>query len=408
MRNHLGERRHGRASRPFGRFSVGIVLVLLATFIPAYTASAAPKACNDGLDNDGDSLIDYPADPGCANKGDNDESNQPPPPPGCVGVNVAAGANLRNTFALYGGGTTYCLAAGTYTVPDSADAGELRMDSGDVVWGAGKGVTIIDGTAVNALVGATGGASLPYTYRDLSIGHAGRFINPASACPASGDCGKAFFSGIPTLLNLRCFDNGQTCVGVGVVGVTLDNVECDGNSWHPESITTGNGACVKFMWGNLVVRNSNIHDNFANGLWADYCDNDLQFPCTFLVENNTINHNGHAGVDWEMSGFWRTGDNAIVRNNTIQNNGWNAAPYSEAGQGVFVPDGVNIDIHHNVFGGNQFYASGSLQCCRAVRILYTGRLPGGQFYGITIHDNTLNGDLIVSCSIAGVTCSNNA
>ena len=31
--------------------------------------------CNDGIDNDGDSLIDYPSDPGCCSSSDNDEYN---------------------------------------------------------------------------------------------------------------------------------------------------------------------------------------------------------------------------------------------------------------------------------------------------------------------------------------------
>jgi len=35
----------------------------------------APAAqCNDGIDNDGDTLIDYPADPGCTGPSDNDET----------------------------------------------------------------------------------------------------------------------------------------------------------------------------------------------------------------------------------------------------------------------------------------------------------------------------------------------
>ena len=37
--------------------------------------------CADGLDNDGDGLIDFPADPGCVDAADNDEFNAPPPPP---------------------------------------------------------------------------------------------------------------------------------------------------------------------------------------------------------------------------------------------------------------------------------------------------------------------------------------
>lgn len=45
-----------------------------------------PPACSDRLDNDGDGLIDYPADPGCESTGDDDETDPPPacktPPPG--------------------------------------------------------------------------------------------------------------------------------------------------------------------------------------------------------------------------------------------------------------------------------------------------------------------------------------
>jgi hypothetical protein len=37
--------------------------------------------CEDGLDNDGDSKIDYPADPGCGIDTDLDETDPPPPPP---------------------------------------------------------------------------------------------------------------------------------------------------------------------------------------------------------------------------------------------------------------------------------------------------------------------------------------
>ena len=40
-----------------------------------------PPACADGGDNDGDGLADWPADPGCASAADGDEFNVPPPPP---------------------------------------------------------------------------------------------------------------------------------------------------------------------------------------------------------------------------------------------------------------------------------------------------------------------------------------
>jgi hypothetical protein len=53
-------------------FAVGLGLVLL----PVGTASAQETACNDGLDNDGDKLIDC-KDPDCAT----DPACKVPPPP---------------------------------------------------------------------------------------------------------------------------------------------------------------------------------------------------------------------------------------------------------------------------------------------------------------------------------------
>jgi hypothetical protein len=43
----------------------------------ALPISRAPAACNDGLDNDNDGVIDYPADSGCSSITDNDETVQP-------------------------------------------------------------------------------------------------------------------------------------------------------------------------------------------------------------------------------------------------------------------------------------------------------------------------------------------
>lgn len=39
------------------------------------TPIPAQSQCNDGIDNDGDGFIDFPADPGCTNKGDNSETD---------------------------------------------------------------------------------------------------------------------------------------------------------------------------------------------------------------------------------------------------------------------------------------------------------------------------------------------
>ena len=55
--------------------------VLLTSGSAAYAAAAPPlKQCADGIDNDGDLKIDFPADPGCENRNDNNEVD---PLPAC-------------------------------------------------------------------------------------------------------------------------------------------------------------------------------------------------------------------------------------------------------------------------------------------------------------------------------------
>ena len=68
-----------------------------------------PPVCSDGLDNDGDGLVDYPADPGCDDAADMDESNpelcgvdgngepievQPMPSSGHVVANTSMGSSV--------------------------------------------------------------------------------------------------------------------------------------------------------------------------------------------------------------------------------------------------------------------------------------------------------------------------
>jgi len=49
--------------------------VLLMSASAEYAAAAPPiKQCKDGIDNDGDLKVAYPADPGCGNLNDNRRS----------------------------------------------------------------------------------------------------------------------------------------------------------------------------------------------------------------------------------------------------------------------------------------------------------------------------------------------
>jgi hypothetical protein len=57
-----------------------VLLTLVAAFVPALSASAvkARPQCSDGIDNDGDGLIDLGHDPGCTSPSDNDETDNLP------------------------------------------------------------------------------------------------------------------------------------------------------------------------------------------------------------------------------------------------------------------------------------------------------------------------------------------
>ncbi len=57
-------------------------LLLVALLVIGLVIAGPPKgkgkpACKDSQDNDGDGLIDYPADPGCDSPEDRDEYNEP-------------------------------------------------------------------------------------------------------------------------------------------------------------------------------------------------------------------------------------------------------------------------------------------------------------------------------------------
>lgn len=52
-----------------------VLALIVATAAFSMSAQAAPKKCNNGLDDDNDDLVDYPADAGCSSSGDNTEAS---------------------------------------------------------------------------------------------------------------------------------------------------------------------------------------------------------------------------------------------------------------------------------------------------------------------------------------------
>jgi len=71
-----------------------ITALVIAMSILALTVFAAPKKCNNGVDDDNDGLVDYPNDPGCSGKQDNTETGT-----SLVCDNGADATNDRDTLA---------------------------------------------------------------------------------------------------------------------------------------------------------------------------------------------------------------------------------------------------------------------------------------------------------------------
>jgi hypothetical protein len=88
------------------------------TICPAAGCGPPPPLpqCSDGVDNDGDTLIDYPSDPGCTSTSDNDETD--PIQNNCTAT-LAAGGNAATFFNALSPGDVGCLHTGVYGTLDN-------------------------------------------------------------------------------------------------------------------------------------------------------------------------------------------------------------------------------------------------------------------------------------------------
>jgi hypothetical protein len=283
-------------------------------------------------------------------------------------------------------GTTFCLAAATYNVPNG-----VVLQDGDVLQGAGRTQTSIKGTGALNILRALSGARVAVRSLDISGGTGDASCNPG--------CGRAVLgSGTSwTFDDIRCHDNANQCVGGASAAITMRSSECDhngfGSAFNSDG-TTRSAACIKRAStgsGKILVTDSFVHDNYWAGIWCDFCTSGA-----FVVENNVITDNVSKGVSYEVSGGWSLEDMAIIRNNVIRRNGLGDSRTVSAG--ITCNSCAELTITNNTFGGN----AGS----RAVGLIDADRGSWGDLQAILVADNQLNGDG-VPCAMVGVTCSGN-
>ena len=133
-------------------------------------SARARPACRDGIDNDGDGRIDYPADPGCSSKNDNSEDTDNPP---SAPAPDAASPDAASPDAASTTTTSPDAASTTTTSTDAASVDTTRMPvppQSSTVINVTSPITI-SGTVTDVTYNVTG--SMPNSTA-ISLGSTGR------------------------------------------------------------------------------------------------------------------------------------------------------------------------------------------------------------------------------------------
>jgi len=235
----------------------------------------------------------------------------------CSGTQVSGGGTtLQNAVRRAGAGTTFCVAAGNYTV----DSAGLELQSGDKISGAGVGSTFIKSTSARQLI--SGSQSNKVVIQNVDV--AGGTDKSTSACDASTiECGRAVAPGDNWLIQ-HARIHGADSQGIGSPGAALviDDVELDhnGNKWDGPN-NNGFAAGIKGgVRGGFTITNSFVHDN-NQGVWCDVdCKNT---EMGFIVRNNVILDNCSFGIHYENTYLNKsTPASATISDNVVKGNDW--------------------------------------------------------------------------------------
>jgi hypothetical protein len=304
-------------------------------------------------------------------------------PAPCAGKDVYPSQNLTKVAQNASAGTTFCIHDGTYKI-----SSPVVVQSGDAFVG-------LYGDGTRPAVTTTTAFHIFYAGQDPATAASGATIKGLTVSGAVGnnqcepDCGRGIGGGKNlTVENVRATNNLNQGIGGALPGLVVRNSVLDHNGSYAFSRVDGgksSAAGVKSV-NSLTVINSHIHHNWWNGVWCDEECNAL------TVRNSRITDNGKSGIHYE----WSTGP-TLITGNTIQRNGWNDAVPNRRG-GLLVVDSTNADVHGNTFGGN-FKNIG-------VEVVdFKDREPATS--NVSIHDNTMNGDLVVGCELPGASCARN-
>lgn len=294
-------------------------------------------------------------------------------PAGAVVVDPAVDGDLADQTKAHPPGTTFWLAPGRHTLGRSQYGQVSPKDGNRYIGGPGA---ILDGRGVNMY-------AFVFTSSDVTISHLTirGFVPPTDQGVVNHDSGDGWLiehntieenlgagmmAGARQQVRGNCLrNNGQYGMNAYQAGNTITGLVVEGNeivgnnTGDLESKIPGCGCTggIK-LWAvnGADIRGNWIHDNRGTGLWADTNNND------FLIEDNVIEDNDGSAI------FYETSYNAVIRDNVIRRNNWEAGRrfagdgdsfpaatiyLSEAGGEPRIPARTDkIEIHDNVLEDN--------------------------------------------------------
>lgn len=323
-------------------------------------------------------------------------SPSPTPAPGCD-VSVVAPASIQNAINAQPTGATLCLS-GTFTLSAKVSPKDGQSFIGPATVRAASSSVMIGFELREA--GASVGAE-NVTIEDVEI-------------TGFGDDGVHCWRGM-TLRDVHIHHNAGTGIGCGLNGgggVLVEDSTIDHNGDPSE--TGGGAGGMKFAGGDgITVRDNFIEANIGNGIWCD-------LDCGALtVTGNTVLGSTRKGIFFEVS----LGP-ALIANNTVQFN--NCAPSywgdgqpecdlpdgsfgpqsaGSPGGGIAANSSMHMVIRNNILGGNRVAGINFRDDCRPA--CSNAQKGYNAPFNILVTGNTLNGDAVLNCDIAGITCTNN-
>jgi large repetitive protein len=220
--------------------------------------TCAPAACNDGIDNDGDGKIDFPADPGCASRGDSDETDDCYPTVGPACPACANGIDDdMNTFVDYPADARCPSASffleGFCSMEAAADIAGMVLTPVTIGTLAGKSNNYNQSCQSSTGNDITYGLRLPVPVASLRVDTVGSMANDTVLSIWDAAC----------LTSLGCNDDGAGLQSV----ITLSNVAAGDYAIQVDSYgSTNNSGITLNVKGTVAAGTACTHELFATGV----------------------------------------------------------------------------------------------------------------------------------------------